>query len=504
MRFPCTAVRFKSARVVARARRGRRDAVVAARVRWDLFFVHRIAAMCAGVAYGERGVPRRFEDYARGGAFPEINVVQFPEGAGWNSRDGLDGPASVLMEYKELLALAARGAFAEARTTPEYEGFLKHVTRCVRDGDAKTSIRTSSLRIDASRDFGTDIERIIRGGALKGASVVRRVRDFDASLVESTYLVGEGEPCVFEDGMKDCPGKYWTFDTLKHELGSFTVTCNDRAPARRMDASDGSGVQRTHATSLKDFIEYIESRDGEVTSVRENEENEENEVLGQAWNMKCVPFYANGMRIFSDPEFAEKLARAFPPPYFTSQCDHTKMLIQMTLDTGLRALARGKDDIPRLFNVDHSVSTSLNKMFCGPKGTITRLHFDCGDAHAWLGQVVGTKLFIFYPPSDSDKLYPIESTHSPIDPLNPDYEKYPLFRQARARVVILRPGEVVLNPCRWWHYAVALTPSVTVMRNFYNSSSNPHELVSMIIGMVQKVAKGEAVASEPRTQPRGG
>lgn len=459
--------------------------------------------MCAAVAYGERGVregsvsrshpyawaPRRFEDYAHGGAFPEINVVQFPEGAGWNARDGLDGPASVLMEYKELLALAARGAFAEARTTPEYEGFLKHLTRCARDGG------------DGSREVGTDIERIIRVGALKGASIVRRVRDFDASLVEAACLVGEGEPCVFEDGMKDCPGKYWTFDTLKHgELGSFTVTCNDRAPARRMDASDGSGVQRTHATSLKDFIEYIESRDGEVTSVREDEED----VLGQTWNTECVPFYANGMRVFSDPEFAEKLALAFPPPYFTSQCDHTKMLIKMTLDTGLRALARGKDDIPQLFNVDHSVSTSLNKMFCGPKGTITRLHFDCGDAHAWLGQVVGTKLFIFYPPSDSDKLYPIESTHSPIDPLNPDYEKFPLFRQARARAVILRPGEVVLNPRRWWHYAVALTPSVTVMRNFYNSSSNPHELVSMIIGMVQKVAKGEAVASEPRTQPRGG
>lgn len=492
--FQVCARRRQSAPGASRRRRRRAGTV-------EIIFVHRVAAMCADVGYGERGVregsvsrphpyawaPRRFEDYAHGGAFPEINVVQFPEGAGWNARDGLEGPASVLMEYKELLALAARGAFAEARTTPEYEGFLKHVTRCVRDRDG-------------NREFCTDIERIIRVGALKGASIVRRVRDFDASLVESTCLVGEGEPCVFEDGMKDCPGKYWTFDTLKHELGSFTVTCNDRAPARRMDASDGSGVQRTHATSLKDFIEYIESRDGEVTSVREDEED----VLGQAWSMKCVPFYANGMRVFSDPEFAEKLARAFPPPYFTSQCDHTKMLIQMTLDTGLRALARGKDDIPQLFNVDHSVSTSLNKMFCGPKGTITRLHFDCGDAHAWLGQVVGTKLFIFYPPSDSDKLYLIESTHSPIDPLNPDYEKYPLFRQAQARVVILRPGEVVLNPRRWWHYAVALTPSVTVMRNFYNSSSNPHELVSMIIGMVQKVAKGEAVASEPRTQPRGG
>jgi chloride channel 7 len=297
--------------------------------------------------------------------------------------------------------------------------------------------------------------------------------------------------------MDDWPGKDWTFETLKHELGSFTVMCNDRAPARRTDVSDGSGAQRTHATSFKDFIEYIESRDCE--------DPEEVDLLGQTWSSTCVPFYANGMRVFSEPEFAETLARAFPAPYFTSQCDNTKLLIQMTLDAGLKAISRGNQNIPQLLNVDHSVSTSLNKMFCGPKGTITRLHFDCGDAHAWLGQIVGTKLFVFYPPSDSDKLYPIESTHSPIDPLNPDYEKYPLFRDASPRVVILRPGEVVLNPRRWWHFAVALTPSVTVMRNFYNSTTNPREIVSMVIGMVQKFATqgGGVVAHEPRRQGAG-
>ena len=43
----------------------------------------------------------------------------------------------------------------------------------------------------------------------------------------------------------------------------------------------------------------------------------------------------------------------------------------------------------------------------GPVGISTRLHYDAGDAHGWLAQVVGRKLFILYPPSDGRHLYSI-------------------------------------------------------------------------------------------------
>lgn len=41
----------------------------------------------------------------------------------------------------------------------------------------------------------------------------------------------------------------------------------------------------------------------------------------------------------------------------------------------------------------------------GPPGTITRLHYDAGRAHGYLGQVIGRKLFVLYPPSDEPHLY---------------------------------------------------------------------------------------------------
>ena len=41
----------------------------------------------------------------------------------------------------------------------------------------------------------------------------------------------------------------------------------------------------------------------------------------------------------------------------------------------------------------------------GPPGTITRLHFDAARAYGYLGQVIGRKLFVVYPPSDTPFLY---------------------------------------------------------------------------------------------------
>ena len=62
-----------------------------------------------------------------------------------------------------------------------------------------------------------------------------------------------------------------------------------------------------------------------------------------------------------------------------------------------------------LSNWGPSISTSLSKLFMGPMGTATRLHYDAGDAHAWLGQIQGRKLFVCFSPHDSKHLYTLET-----------------------------------------------------------------------------------------------
>jgi hypothetical protein len=46
------------------------------------------------------------------------------------------------------------------------------------------------------------------------------------------------------------------------------------------------------------------------------------------------------------------------------------------------------------------------------------------------------------------------------------------WERASPVVLVLRPGEVVLVPRGWWHYAAALDPSVTAMKNFYDAETN--------------------------------
>ena len=55
-----------------------------------------------------------------------------------------------------------------------------------------------------------------------------------------------------------------------------------------------------------------------------------------------------------------------------------------------------------------------------------------------------------------------------FDPLAPDFAAFPRARGATPYVAVCGPGDTILVPSDWFHYAVALTPSITLMRNFMN------------------------------------
>lgn len=410
--------------------------------------------------------PSEARDFgASGGAFPECAVVQFPHGMGWDHGDGdASAPVTLGVDFETLCGAAAAKAFAERRSTPEYDGFLRHVDRCAEIvGEHGDWTRVAST-----------------GGALRGAMAVRRVSGIDPNTVEASFLLGEGEPVVVEDGGRNWAS--WTMDDFKLELDSFFVRCNDRAPARR---SEEGPMQRTHQLAFRDYVDYVHKRDGDGCSPRR-------------FDRERVPFYANGLRAFSESDSAETLAKAFPRPYFARECDQTEALVaSITSELGKRL--RFDEHISE--TLAKGVSKSLDKVFCGPRGAITRLHFDAGDAHGYLGQVVGRKLFVFFPPSDGDKLGVIQNdpTHGLIDPLDPDFERFPRFCDAQPHACILAPGEVVLNPRRWWHYAVSLDSSVTVMRNFYTANTNAEALVEMLVSSAAGTIKDSSGQLAPRT-----
>lgn len=108
---------------------------------------------------------------------------------------------------------------------------------------------------------------------------------------------------------------------------------------------------------------------------------------------------------------------------------------------------------------------NLEIFFGGPGGPFPYLHYDVLKLHAWVTQLYGRKAFTFYAPDQEHLLYvdPDEPGHSMVENHHdPDYQRYPLFKQAVSRTVVVEPGETLFLPCGWWHTARSLEKTISI------------------------------------------
>lgn len=118
----------------------------------------------------------------------------------------------------------------------------------------------------------------------------------------------------------------------------------------------------------------------------------------------------------------------------------------------------------------------LCKLFIGPAGAITRFHQDNHDAHAWLCNLRGHKLYVLCSPEDTNLVATARSRSKGLgtqyagrlDPLEPTARQRAQGLGLTLYATVLGPGETILAPANWWHYAVSLTPSITLMCNFWS------------------------------------
>lgn len=105
------------------------------------------------------------------------------------------------------------------------------------------------------------------------------------------------------------------------------------------------------------------------------------------------------------------------------------------------------------------------RLWVSPRGAISPLHFD--KSESCLVQIRGLKRMLLWDKDDIDSLYPYPERHilrrrARVDPVAPDYEKYPNFQNVAARQAIVGPGDLLCFPSRWPHYTDSLDNSISV------------------------------------------
>jgi histone arginine demethylase JMJD6 len=111
--------------------------------------------------------------------------------------------------------------------------------------------------------------------------------------------------------------------------------------------------------------------------------------------------------------------------------------------------------------------TEVYEIFLGGKGSsFPFLHIDALFLHNQATMLYGSKDFIVYSPDQIIYMYPRHEApkYSSIDILNPDYEKYPLFKEAKSITVTLNQGETLLFPTGWWHTTIIHEPCISFGR----------------------------------------
>ena len=257
---------------------------------------------------------------------------------------------------------------------------------------------------------------------------VERIAGLTPELFHQRYLTGSGKPVIVTDAMDSWRAvSRWSFDFFKARYG------NDHVSPRIFN-----GVRRVKLMKFNGFLDYLDSPDAEspglwidAKTLRPCPAPAEpgSTPLYLAWNVfRLHPELLDDIEL--SPKFVEDL---------------------------LPLLPHG------LLNTLYNTSYFPGGLMIGGKGAQVGLHYDFLRSHAYLAQVIGKKRCVLFSPEDSGALY-----KGMVDPDAPDFEKFPLFRNAVPYECTLEPGELLFMPSRWWHHAVALEKSITVNYNFFN------------------------------------
>jgi hypothetical protein len=134
--------------------------------------------------------------------------------------------------------------------------------------------------------------------------------------------------------------------------------------------------------------------------------------------------------------------------------EHTDLRIFLFNMFKLNPYLKDEFPCPQIFK---GFLDDIGYMFFGGKDTTVRIHYDIDMSNVLHTQFAGRKRVVLIAPQYTDLLYCLPlNTYSLIDPLKPDYKKYPALSMVKGYDVVLEPGDSLFMPSGYWHYMTYL------------------------------------------------
>jgi len=248
--------------------------------------------------------------------------------------------------------------------------------------------------------------------------VLSPVERIDASSIEDFehHFANSQKPVVIAGWQSPgSPGQTWTMRRLVAEFGQVKVPVRETDDEFRV-IFGGPGSAPSPRRTMMDLRSYVDA-------------------IERAAISGTRPPYAGNISLVNDPAVRRQFDRLLEDCRFPAW--------------------RPGNSVPEY------------RLWIGAAGQRSTIHND--PYHNFNAQIVGRKRFILFAPSQHGVLSAIYCNRSmwasPIDPLAPDFERYPAFANALGYDCTLTEGEVLFLPRFWFHYVEAVTTSVNV--NFW-------------------------------------
>ncbi|CAJ1341483.1 unnamed protein product [Effrenium voratum] len=189
-----------------------------------------------------------------------------------------------------------------------------------------------------------------------------------------------------------------------------------------------------------------------------------------------------------DPQCSEENALAYPRLMMDGWCPFISTEGLRLLERHWKELAPpGVRDLSakwirmftKIFNLEFlDFFARFFKVSLGAPGCISRLHVTNNGGHTWYTQLEGRRLFVLFSPAEAAKLAQEEggavdhvegyaAAVSPVDIFFPNPKRHAALATANAQTTVLEPGQSLIVPAGWWHYAVHLEASATLHHAFW-------------------------------------